>query len=95
MSWAATWTPRAEADLLTMHYEAARAIYAAVDVWVEGAAGFAELVEEDRIRVIAPGAGCAILAATLTGFRVLRAVPDQPIPHVAPLLDEPEDGEDD
>jgi hypothetical protein len=48
----------------------------------------------DRIRVLARG-GSAILAASELGFRVLRAVPDNPLPIVVPFLDEPDGGDDD
>jgi hypothetical protein len=94
MSWAVTWTLHADGDLLAMHYETAAAIYEAVSAWVETGEGHAELVDGDRIRVLARG-GSAILAASDLGFRVLRALPDNPLPIVVPLLDEPAEGDDD
>jgi hypothetical protein len=97
MSWPLLWTPEGDADLLTLHYETAHVIGRAVRMWVETADGMAELLDGDRIRIFAPGAGHATikLDEKLGAFFVLRVYADNPLPSVVPLLDEPDDGDDD
>jgi hypothetical protein len=94
MIWPVIWTPEAEADLLTAHFETAAQVGEAVRRWAETGDGFTEPFEGDMICVLAPG-GVAIVRLDVTrGAIVLRVAPDQPLPFVAPLLDEPDDGDD-
>ena len=54
MNWPIVWSHEAEADLFLIHFEAIHAIAGAVRVWAETGGGHTELVDGDRIRVLAP-----------------------------------------
>jgi hypothetical protein len=95
MIWHVVWSPQSQADLLAAGFEVAASVSRAVIHWTETAEGLTELLGGDLIRVVAPGAGHAIvkLDETRGAFRVLRVHADDPLPFAVPLLDEP--GEDD
>jgi hypothetical protein len=97
MTWRVIWSPRSQADLLAVGFEVGASVGRAVVHWSETAEGLTELLGGDLIRVVAPGAGHAIveLDGTRGAFRVLRIHADNPLPFVVPLLDEPEDDKDD
>jgi hypothetical protein len=96
MIWPVVWSHEAEADLLFIHFETVHAIAEAVRLWAETGGGYAELVEGDRICVLAPGGAAVVAVDEARGaIVVFRVVADSPLPFVAPLLDEPDDGDDD
>jgi hypothetical protein len=97
MTWRVLWSPQSQADLLAVGFEVATDVGRAVIHWIETAEGLVELLGDDLIRVVAPGAGHAIvkLDETRGAFRVLRVHADAPLPFVAPLLDEPDDDSQD
>ncbi len=96
MSWPILWSYEAEADLFLIPFETVHAITGAVRVWAETGGGYTELVDGDRIRVLAAG-GAAVVVVDIakSAIVVLRVVADNPLPFVVPLLDEPDDRDDD
>jgi|SRR5580700_2727244 hypothetical protein len=97
MTWRVIWSPQSQADLLAVGFEVAADVGRAVIHWTETAEGLTELLGGDLIRIVAPGTGHAIvkLDETRGAFQVLRIHADNPLPFVVPLLDEPNDDEDD
>jgi len=74
MTWRVIWSPQSQADLLAVGFEVAASVGRAVVHWTETAEGLTELLGGDLIRIVAPGAGHAIveLDETRGAFRVLR-----------------------
>jgi hypothetical protein len=96
MNWPIVWSHEAEADLFLIHFETIHAIAGAVRVWAETGGGHTELVDGDRIRVLAPGGAAVVMVDVAKGaIVVLRVVADTPLPFMIPLLDEPDNGDDD
>jgi hypothetical protein len=96
MTWRLVWSPQSQADLRAVGFEVAASVGRAVMHWTETGEGLAELLGGDLIRVAAPGAGHAVikLDETRGAFQVLRVHADNPLPFVAPLLDEPDNDDD-
>jgi hypothetical protein len=96
VSWPILWSYEAEADILQIHFETVHAIVQAVGIWAETGGGYAELVDGDWIRVLAPGGAAVVVVDVAKGaIVILRVVADTPLPFAVPLLDDPDEGDDD
>ena len=65
-------------------------------IWAETGEGYTELLDGDQIRVLAPGGAAVVVVDLAKGaIVILRLVAKNPLPFVVPLLDEPDDEDDD
>jgi len=98
MTWRVAWSEALRADLDVAGPELFESAGAAVRRFAEKGEGKAYPVDIDASvwRIFVPG-GQVYVRANLTAdlLEVLRIVPDAPLPVVAPLLDEPDDEDDD
>jgi hypothetical protein len=94
--WSLVWSATSGDDLLAVGHETAASVGRAVLRWTETGEGWTEPAGGDLLRVLAAD-GFALVAVDEANRRitVLRVLADDPLPVVAPLLDVPEDGDDD
>lgn len=96
MIWRVLWSPKSMEDLLDVGFETAAVLGHAVIRWTETGEGWMEPAGEGRYRVLARGSFVLVAVDEAKNqIAVLRVVADNPLPFVAPLLDEPDDNDDD
>jgi hypothetical protein len=98
MSWRVDLDDALDADLRVVTFELGTAACEAVHRFAERGEGTAYPVDIDASlwRIFVPGGFALVRADTEADvLRFLRIIPDHPLAHIAPLLDDPEGGEDD